>query len=595
MLLDAANLSFSYGRDGQSRAIDGVSLSVEAGSIVGVLGPNGSGKTTLIKLLSGALRARHGDVMLDGVAGAELSRATLARRIAVVPQETHLAFDYTVLEIVLMGRYPRLGAFEIEGPDDIRCAMDALESTGTRELAARPFTALSGGERQRVIIASALAQLDERFTTDTSSREIRPILFMDEPTASLDLRYQLELAALLRRLNGERGITIVLSTHDLRLAASICTTVVMLANGSVLGDWSARRGPDGQPRSAGCTAWMSIWSRGRWHDAGVPASAPVARWCCCRSSAWSPRSLAAPFIGSTPLSFANVFSTSQPFADNVDAQIFFLARLPRTLAAAMVGGVLAAAGVVFQGLLQNPLASPYTLGVSAGAALGAMIAITFGAAWPIGGSAGASLAGAAIAVLVVYALATARHRGLSTTVLLLVRRHAQRVLLGADSLRPVPQQLRRHLPRVALAHGQPRRRRLRAAPCALPLDRRVARRLRLAGPAAEPAQPRRRGRRRAAGSIRGAPSGSRSSAGRSRPAPPCRSAARLASSASSCRTSSGSSSARTTGSCCRRRRSSARRFSSAATPSRARSWRRSNCPSASSPRSLAGRSSCGYS
>ena len=103
---------------------------------------------------------------------------------------------------------------------------------------------------------------------------------------------------------------------------------------------------------------------------------------------------AAPFVGSTPLSIANVFSTSQPFADNVDAQIFFLARLPRTLAAAMVGGVLAAAGVVFQGLLQNPLASPYTLGVSAGAALGAMIAITFGAAWPIGGSAGASLAGA---------------------------------------------------------------------------------------------------------------------------------------------------------------------------------------------------------
>ena len=128
---------------------------------------------------------------------------------------------------------------------------------------------------------------------------------------------------------------------------------------------------------------------------------------------------AAPFVGSTPLSIANVFSTSQPFADNVDAQIFFLARLPRTLAAAMVGGVLAAAGVVFQGLLQNPLASPYTLGVSAGAALGAMIAITFGAAWPIGGSAGASLAGAGIAVLVVYALATARHRGLSTTVLLL--------------------------------------------------------------------------------------------------------------------------------------------------------------------------------
>ena len=129
--------------------------------------------------------------------------------------------------------------------------------------------------------------------------------------------------------------------------------------------------------------------------------------------------LVAPFVGSTPLTFANVFSSSQPFADNVAAQIFFLARLPRTLAAALVGGVLAAAGVVFQALLQNPLASPYTLGVSAGAALGAMIAISFGAALPLVGAAGASLSGAALAVLVVYALATARHRGLSTTVLLL--------------------------------------------------------------------------------------------------------------------------------------------------------------------------------
>jgi iron complex transport system ATP-binding protein len=233
VLLDAANLAFSY-RDGQPCAIDGVSLSIEGGSIVGVLGPNGSGKTTLIKLLSGALRTSRGTVMLDGVLLPKLSRTVLARRIAVVPQDTHLAFDYTVIEIVLMGRYPRLGAFELEGPDDIRCAMDALESTGTRELAARPFTALSGGERQRVIIASALAQLDERFSTPSSGPEARPILFLDEPTASLDLRYQLELASLLRRLNGERGITIVLSTHDLRLAASICSGVILLAGGQLL-------------------------------------------------------------------------------------------------------------------------------------------------------------------------------------------------------------------------------------------------------------------------------------------------------------------------------------------------------------------------
>jgi iron complex transport system permease protein len=127
----------------------------------------------------------------------------------------------------------------------------------------------------------------------------------------------------------------------------------------------------------------------------------------------------APFVGSTPLSFRRVFSTQVPFADNVDAQIFFLARLPRALAAALVGSTLAAAGVVFQGLLGNPLATPYTLGVSAGASLGAMLMITFGAALPFGSVAAASLAGAFAAVIIVYALASAHQHGLSTTVLLL--------------------------------------------------------------------------------------------------------------------------------------------------------------------------------
>jgi len=129
--------------------------------------------------------------------------------------------------------------------------------------------------------------------------------------------------------------------------------------------------------------------------------------------------LLAPLVGSTTISIARVFDRAVPFADNIDAQIFFIARLPRAVAAALVGGTLAAAGVVFQGLLRNPLATPYTLGVSAGASLGAMVAITFNLALPIGGVAPASLAGATLAVAVVYALATVRHRGFSTTVLLL--------------------------------------------------------------------------------------------------------------------------------------------------------------------------------
>ena len=129
-----------------------------------------------------------------------------------------------------------------------------------------------------------------------------------------------------------------------------------------------------------------------------------------------------PLVGSTPISLRAVFNRSIPFADNPDAQIFFIARLPRTLAGALVGGMLASAGVIFQGLLRNPLATPFTLGVSAGAALGAMLAITFGGSlsWlgvpaaPI-----ASFAGSLMAVGIVYMLATARHRGMSTNVLLL--------------------------------------------------------------------------------------------------------------------------------------------------------------------------------
>jgi iron complex transport system permease protein len=130
----------------------------------------------------------------------------------------------------------------------------------------------------------------------------------------------------------------------------------------------------------------------------------------------------APLVGSTPISLRRVFDPATAFADNVDAQIFFIARLPRTLAGALVGAMLASAGVVFQGLLRNPLATPFTLGVSAGAALGAMLAITFGwsFAWlGIPAAPAAIFIGSLAAVGIVYALARARHQGLSTNVLLL--------------------------------------------------------------------------------------------------------------------------------------------------------------------------------
>ena len=238
MLLSAVDLHFRYPRPPRKphtaaadlEVIAGVSLEVAAGEAVGILGPNGSGKTTLLRLLSGSARPLSGRVRLGDADVLTFSRRAIARRIAVVPQETSLAFDYTVLEIVLMGRYPHLGTFEVEGPRDLAIAMAALESTGTAAFAERPFRTLSGGEKQRVVIAAALAQLD----AGSAGPESSALLVLDEPTASLDLKYQFEIGALLRRIHDERGITVLLSTHDLRFAAALCNRIVLLAQGRVL-------------------------------------------------------------------------------------------------------------------------------------------------------------------------------------------------------------------------------------------------------------------------------------------------------------------------------------------------------------------------
>ena len=240
-MLEAVDLRFSYDRRRRRRettpahtpnVVDGVSLRIPRGALVGLLGPNGSGKTTLLRLLSGTLTPQHGRVRLDGEDLHSLPRAAVARRLAVVPQETHLAFDYTALEIVLMGRYPHLSAFEVEGPEDLAAAVHALEATGTSALADRAFQTLSGGEKQRVVIASALAQLDPARRHEGEA--VNRLLVLDEPTASLDLRYQFEVAALIVNLHERHDITILLSTHDLHFARRVCSEIVLLAEGRVL-------------------------------------------------------------------------------------------------------------------------------------------------------------------------------------------------------------------------------------------------------------------------------------------------------------------------------------------------------------------------
>ena len=246
-LLRAADVTFGYG---DRIVLHDVSVDVPAGGFIGIIGPNGSGKTTLLRLLAGTRRPQRGSVVLDGIPLAAMPRAEIARRMAVVPQETHLAFDYTVLEVVLMGRYPHLGAFAIEGPRDIELAREALTSTGTLSLQDRMFNTLSGGEKQRVVIAAALAQLAPSVSSVSSASSAPSTcsappassapsaLLLDEPTAALDLKYQLETAALVRDLHARHGLTVVMSTHDLNLAASLCNALVLLKNGRVV-----QRGP----------------------------------------------------------------------------------------------------------------------------------------------------------------------------------------------------------------------------------------------------------------------------------------------------------------------------------------------------------------
>jgi iron complex transport system ATP-binding protein len=235
-LLQAVEVGFEYGAsrrrvnpakagfhegDDDRAVLRDVSLGIADGGLVGILGPNGSGKTTLLKLLGGLLRPVDGRVLVDGQDMAAFSRRALARRIATVPQETRLSFDYSVLEVVLMGRYPHLGAFELESQEDVGIARDALAATGTLALADRPFGTLSGGEKQRVVIAGALAQA-------------AGTMLLDEPTAALDPGYQVEVASLLRALNRDRGVTMAVATHDLNLAAGLCRDLVLLKGGRVL-------------------------------------------------------------------------------------------------------------------------------------------------------------------------------------------------------------------------------------------------------------------------------------------------------------------------------------------------------------------------
>ncbi|MCX8052690.1 MAG: ABC transporter ATP-binding protein [Armatimonadetes bacterium] len=217
VLMRVDNLHSGYNG---SEVLQGISIDLGERDFLGVIGPNGSGKTTLLRSMARALKPLSGRVELDGRDIYSIPAREFARRVAVLPQDTTVVFDFTVLEIVLMGRSPRLGRFAVESMTDISVALEALELTGTAHLCDRSINALSGGERQRVMLARALAQQPE-------------VLLLDEPTSHLDINFQFEIMDLIRDLNRQKSLTVLAVLHDLNLAGQYCDRLVAIGNGVV--------------------------------------------------------------------------------------------------------------------------------------------------------------------------------------------------------------------------------------------------------------------------------------------------------------------------------------------------------------------------
>lgn len=203
------------------RALDGIELAVNSGEFLGIIGPNGSGKTTLLKAISNILKPIIGSVLIDDQEVQSMSRMEVARKVAVVPQESQTSFNFTALEIVLMGRNPHMKPFAMETSTDIMIARQSMELTNCLFLENRRINDLSGGEKRRVLIARALVQ-------DPS------LLLLDEPTMNLDVANQIELMEMITGLCKDRKITVLSTFHDFNLAARYSNNMVLLERGKIV-------------------------------------------------------------------------------------------------------------------------------------------------------------------------------------------------------------------------------------------------------------------------------------------------------------------------------------------------------------------------
>ncbi len=213
--LEVRDLCYSYGS--AQDAADHVSFTVEKGQFVGLIGPNGSGKSTVLKNIYRALKPDSGRILLDGEDLLKMSYRDSALKMAVVGQENELPFDFTVEEIVAMGRSPHKKLFDTDNAHDKAIVHHALEHLGMVDMAKRSYLYLSGGEKQRTVIARAVAQESD-------------FLILDEPTNHLDISYQMQIFDLIKRLN----TTVLSAIHDLNMAALYCDYVYVLQNGRIV-------------------------------------------------------------------------------------------------------------------------------------------------------------------------------------------------------------------------------------------------------------------------------------------------------------------------------------------------------------------------
>lgn len=215
-LLQCDSVSFRYGA---VPILGGISITVNEGAFLGVIGPNGVGKSTFIRVLTGTLLPQQGSILLNEKPLAEFSRRVVARKLAVVSQVETGDFGFTVWEEVMLGRAPHHGGIHFENREDCDVVEMALEKTQIAHLAPRRLDTLSGGERQRVRIARGIAQQPE-------------IIFLDEPTTHLDLYSQLTLMELLQDIN-KQGIAVFLVSHDINFVAQCCTEVHFMHDGAI--------------------------------------------------------------------------------------------------------------------------------------------------------------------------------------------------------------------------------------------------------------------------------------------------------------------------------------------------------------------------